>query len=141
MRYTIGEVARLSGCIAPNIRYYERIELLPPPQRGENGYRYYSDEDLERLAFVTRARELGFSIAAIRSLMQLATHPASPCQAVDERVREQLAAVRERISQLRRLEMRLERLRAACEGGHSVDDCGILAALSGAKADGGRRPA
>ncbi|MES1945307.1 transcriptional regulator [Salinisphaera sp. PC39] len=130
MRYTIGEVARRSGCIASTIRYYERIGLLPPARRGDNGYRYYDDRDLERLEFVTRARALGFSVAAIRSLLRLAGHPGEPCDAVDHRVAEQLSAVRERIARLRRLETRLKRLQDACDGGYSVGDCGILAALT-----------
>lgn len=131
MAYTIGDAARLSGCVAATIRYYERIGLLPAAQRGMNGYRYYGDTDLERLEFVTKARELGFSIAAIRSLLQLANHPEQPCDAVDERVAEQLEGVRTRIARLRQLEARLEQLQAACDGRYSMSDCGILAALTG----------
>ncbi|MCS4504640.1 Mercuric resistance operon regulatory protein [wastewater metagenome] len=130
MHYTISEAGRRAGCPAVTIRYYERIGLLPQPARGTNGYRYYTGADVERLAFVVRARELGFGLSDIGELLALAAHHDQPCQAVDEKIAGQLAAVRERIEQLTALQARLERLQAACNGRHPIDQCGILAALS-----------
>ena len=130
MMYRIAQTARRAGCPAATIRYYERIELLPPPRRADNGYRYYDDADVERLAFVVRARELGFSIDTVRELLELADHPARPCDEVDERVAEQRVAVRERIAHLMRLDSQLGELQRACDGNHPMEACGILAALS-----------
>lgn len=127
--YKIGEAAQRTGCAAATIRYYERVGLVPSARRGPNGYRYYSDADLERLQFVSKARELGFPIASVQSLLQLASHPEQPCDAVDERVAEQLETVRDRIAQLRRLETRLINLQAACDGQYPINECRILAAL------------
>ncbi len=131
MIYRIAQAARHAGCPAATIRYYERVELLPPPRRADNGYRYYDEADVERVAFVVRARELGFSIDTVRELLELAHHPAQPCHAVDERVAEQRAAVRQRIAHLTRLDARLGELQRSCDGNHPVDECGILAALGG----------
>ncbi|WP_043768212.1 MerR family transcriptional regulator [Algiphilus aromaticivorans] len=130
MRFSIGTAARRTGCPAATIRYYERVGLLPGAIRGSNGYRYYGDQELQRITFVTQARDLGFPIAAVRSLLALASHPDAPCDAVDEQVAEQLAAVRSRIARLQQLEVRLAQLQGACDRHQSMRDCGILAALS-----------
>lgn len=130
MAYRIAQAACRAGCPAATIRYYERVGLLPPPRRAGNGYRWYDEADIERLAFAVRARELGFSLDTVRELLELADHPARPCDAVDERVAEQRAAVRERIAHLTRLDARLGELQRACGGSRPVKKCGILAALS-----------
>ncbi len=107
--FTIADAARRAGCPASTIRYYERVGLLPPAQRGDNGYRYYQSADIERLAFVNRARELGFSIASVVDLLRLADHPQQPCEAVDTLLANQLESVASRIRQLCELEARLRR--------------------------------
>lgn len=130
MPWTIGEAAARSGCPASTIRYYERVGLLAPARRGDNGYRYYDDTALNRLAFVHRARALGFSVEAIADLLRLADHPHQPCDGVDRLVAAQLTAIRERVAHLRRLEHELSALQTACDGGHEIRECGILEALS-----------
>lgn len=130
MKWTIGETATQSGCSASTIRYYERIGLLPTPKRGNNGYRYYDADALEQLSFVHRARTLGFSIEAVADLLRLADHPNTPCDGVDRLLAEQIAAVSSKIEQLVELNSKLMVLQAACDGGHAVRDCGILATLS-----------
>ncbi len=67
----IGEAAAASGVSAKMIRYYESIGLVPPPSRRDSGYRDYGGNDVHRLAFVRRARDLGFSIEGIRELVRL----------------------------------------------------------------------
>ncbi|HET7314222.1 MerR family transcriptional regulator [Salinisphaera sp.] len=127
---TIADAARAAACSASTVRYYERVGLLAPARRGDNGYRYYDAADVERLAFVNRARELGFSIASVRDLLRLADHPHEPCEAVDTLLAEQVRSIQGRIAQLRMLEERLQRLQRACNGDHPVNECGILAALA-----------
>jgi len=133
---TIAEAARQAGCRASTIRYYERVGLLLPARRGDNGYRYYQSSDIARLAFVNRARGLGFSIASVVDLLRLADHPQQPCEGVDMLLAEQLGSVETRIGQLRELAARLLRLQAACSGHHRMQDCGILAALSDSESRG-----
>jgi DNA-binding transcriptional MerR regulator len=128
--HTIAQAARAAACPASTIRYYEHVGVLPPARRGDNGYRYYDNADIERLAFVNRARELGFSVASVRDLLRLADHPQQPCEAVDALLAEQVHSVGRRIAQLQALEARLRQLQQACNGEHPVNECGILAALS-----------
>ena len=69
----ISQAAEASGCHLETIRYYEKIGLLPHPTRTDSGYRVYTSADIERLRFIARGRDLGFSLEEIRSLLQLAS--------------------------------------------------------------------
>ena len=81
----IGELSRRTGCNIETIRYYERIGLLPaPPRRGR--YRSYGREDVARLGFVRRARELGFTLDEVRALLGLAVGGQASCAEVRELV-------------------------------------------------------
>ena len=68
----IGELARVTGTKAETIRYYERVGLLPRPERTGGNYREYGDEDRSRLSFIHEARQLGFNMAEVRSMLELA---------------------------------------------------------------------
>lgn len=130
MKMSIGEAAIKSACPASTIRYYERIGLLQAAQRGANGYRYYDAAALERLKFVHRARTLGFSIDEITALLQLADHPHEPCDGIDRLLAQHIEAVHLKLRQLSELESELLTLQNACNGGHEIRDCGVLATLS-----------
>src|SRR5215218_6627005 len=104
----IGEAARRSGVKVPTIRYYEEIGLLPSPPRTESNRRLYGAVDLQRLAFIRHARELGFEVEAIRTLLSLQVTPNQSCAAADEIARTHLAEVEGRISSLRALKAELE---------------------------------
>lgn len=124
----IGEVAAASGCHLETVRYYERIGLLPRPVRTASGYRAYDTGDAERLRFITRGRDLGFSLDEIRSLMRLADDPALSCEQVDQLARHHLAEIKARQAELRRMARELEQTIAGCGGGHRAS-CAILGAL------------
>jgi DNA-binding transcriptional MerR regulator len=81
--FAIGEAARRSGVKVPTIRYYEQIGLLPAASRSEGNRRLYDRRDLDRLAFIRHARELGFEVEAIRTLLSLQDDPEQPCAAAD----------------------------------------------------------
>lgn len=81
--FAIGEAARQSGVKVPTIRYYEQIGLLPAASRSEGNRRLYDRRDLDRLAFIRHARELGFEVEAIRTLLSLQDDPEQPCAAAD----------------------------------------------------------
>jgi DNA-binding transcriptional MerR regulator len=130
MKLSIGEAARASACPASTIRYYERIGLLQAAQRGANGYRYYDAIALERMKFVHRARMLGFSIDEITALLRLADHPHEPCDGIDQLLATHIDAVRRKLQQLSELESELLTLQNACDGGHEIRDCGVLATLA-----------
>lgn len=126
---TIGRLARASGCKVPTIRYYEQIGLMPAPLRSEGNQRLYDRPHLERLTFIRHARDLGFTLDAIRDLLRLSEHPEAPCERADEIAARHLANVRDRIARLRLLERELERMVAKCAG-HSVADCRVIGILS-----------
>lgn len=133
----IGAVAAASGCHLETIRYYERIGLLPRPGRTASGYRAYTDRDVERVRFIARGRDLGFSLDEIRSLMRLAEDPALSCADVDQLARQHLAEIKARQSALRDMARELERTIAGCAGGHR-GACAILGALKRPTARSGR---
>ncbi len=125
----IGALARGSGVPIETIRYYERIGLLPAPQRALSGYRAYGQEDVHRLHFIRRARELGFGIPDVRALLELAGHPSLAC--VEARVLAigHLEEVRCKIRDLTAMQRVLEGMIARCERGESPD-CPLIQALS-----------
>jgi DNA-binding transcriptional MerR regulator len=126
---SIGEAARRSGVKIPTIRYYEQIGLLPAPDRGENRRRVYVAADLDRLAFIRHARELGFDVEAIRTLIALQDDPNQSCAAADETARARLVEVDRRIASLQSLRDELRRMVAnGCEG--RVENCRVIETLS-----------
>lgn len=126
---SIGELSRRTGVKVPTIRYYEQLRLLEAPERSQGNQRRYSRKELERLAFIRRARDLGIGIESIRELIDLSGHAEKPCAGADRIARQQLQSVRERIAQLRRLEKELERIATCCKG-KTAGDCSVIRALS-----------
>lgn len=125
----IGQLATVSGILVETIRYYERVGLLPAPDRSPSGYRQYREEHLRRLRFVRHCRDLGFSIAEIGSLLTLVDDPERPCAEVTSLARTHLLDVRRKLVSLRQLERTLDRLVGCCHE-HRVADCRILEELA-----------
>ena len=136
----IGEAARVSGCHIETIRYYERAGLLLAPARTGSGYRHYSDAQVQRLRFITRGRELGFSLDEIRSLLALADDESLSCGDVDRLARHHLEEIRDRVRELNRMVRELERTIAGCQGGRRAQ-CTILDALRAPASPVARRSA
>lgn len=126
---SIGDLSRSAGVKVPTIRYYEQMGLIEPAERTEGNQRRYERRDLERLAFIRHARDLGLTIEAIRELIELSRHPEHPCEGADRIAKAQLDDVRAKIVKLRKLETELERIVSHC-GGHTVEDCYVIRALS-----------
>ena len=124
----IGEVAERSGCHPETVRYYERIGLLPATPRTAGGYRDYRPADADRLRFISRGRELGFSLEEIRSLLGLAEDDGLSCQDVDRLARGHLLDIRNRLNDLQRMASELERVIGSCSGGER-GQCAILDTL------------
>lgn len=125
---SIGRLARDTGTKVQTIRYYEQIGLLPEPGRTDGGQRRYTSADLDRLAFIRHARQLGFPLEAIRELLDLADHPRQPCEHADAIARRQLDQVEKRIRRLEALRTELARMVADCAGG-TVAECRVLEVL------------
>jgi MerR family mercuric resistance operon transcriptional regulator len=112
----IGEVAERTGLTAPTIRYYESIGLLPSPVRSESGYRRYSKETVNELAFIKKGQALGFSLDELREVLALSRSGRPPCTHVLTMARRHLAAVEERIRQFLRFRDQLSAELAKWEG-------------------------
>jgi Cu(I)-responsive transcriptional regulator len=124
----IGTLAKRTGTKVQTIRYYEQIGLLPEPGRTEGGQRRYGDTDLDRLAFIRHARQLGFTLEAIRELLDLSDNPSRSCAEVDVIAHRQLKEVEARIARLEALRTELKRMLRECSR-NTVSDCRVLEVL------------
>lgn len=129
----IGELARSTGTKVETIRFYEKVGLLPAPDRTEGNYRDYSQSHLARLSFVRRARDLGFTLDQVRALLTLADDRDQPCSAVDVVAREHLGQIDQKIADLQALRRELGGLISQCGQG-AISDCRIIEALGPAPA-------
>ena len=124
----IGQLATRTKTLVETIRYYEKAGVLEQPRRTPGGYREYENSHLQRLTFVRRCRDLGFSLAEVRSLLRLANQTDDRCDSVCSIASRHLDEVRAKLSGLRRLERSLVRLKTSCKGGR-IEDCRILESL------------
>ena len=128
--FSIGELSKRTKVKVPTIRYYEDMGLLPEAERTSGNQRRYDKAGLERLSFIRHARDLGFSIEAISSLIELQDHPDRSCEAATEIAVSQLEEVRAKIRRLRMLEKELSRISKGCDGEGVSGDCYVLASLA-----------
>lgn len=123
------QLARQTGCNLETIRYYEKVGLLPAPPRSANGYRVYPPQLVQRLQFILHARELGFAMEEIRSLLSLTDTGAQTCAEVMAKTQLHLDDVRRKIADLQRIERTLSTTLAECSG-ENVPECAILSVLN-----------
>lgn len=124
----IGKAAAASGVSAKMIRYYESIGLIPSVRRNAAGYRHYGDEDVHRLRFIRRARDLGFPVADIADLLALWQDQARASADVKRIALQHVADLERRIVQLQGMADTLRTLARDCHG-DGRPDCPILADL------------
>ena len=129
--FTIGALSQRTSVNIETIRYYERINLIPSPPRTESGRRLYDMDDVRRLAFIRHARELGFDIAAIKTMLALQGVPEASCERLSRIASDQLAAVESRIDRLLELRPELMRMIDECDNG-KVGNCRIIEVLADA---------
>lgn len=122
------QLAKKTGCNLETIRYYEKAGLLPAPPRSANGYRVYPPGLVQRLQFILRARDLGFAMEDIRSLLLLTDTASQTCGEVMERTEHHLADVRRKIADLQRIEATLSETLTKCSG-EKVAECPVLDCL------------
>jgi MerR family mercuric resistance operon transcriptional regulator len=120
----IGEAARLSGVSIETIRYYEREGIVGRPARAGSGRRLYSAAEIADLTFIRRCRDLGFPMSDARTLLALSHGQEQNCDRARDLASGHLAAVRARITELRRLEAALEELTGNCASGSPL--CQLL---------------
>lgn len=127
----IGEVARECGVTVEALRFYEREDLLPAPDRDTNGYRRYAPDAVRRVRFIKRAQEVGFTLGDIRDLLSLQTDPGASCADVRERAGARVREMEDKIAVLARMKAVLEGWIDECRGEGPVSRCPILDALDG----------
>ncbi len=126
----IGDLSHRTGCNIETIRYYERISLLPRPSRSASRYRVYGSDDVRRLTFVRRARELGFSLDGVRALLALSADSGhETCVEVRQLAAGHLVDVRAKIADLRAMERVLADAVRRCDAGEAPG-CPLIDALS-----------
>ena len=125
----IGKLAAATGVNIETIRYYERVGLISAPPRTVGRHRVYDDQHMQRLTFIRRSRELGFSLNDIRTLLELASRTNLACAEAKDITLRQLGGVRGKIASLKKLERALEKMSGACQPG-TDEPCPIFDALS-----------
>ncbi len=115
----IGELSEHTGVPSKTIRYYEDIGLLPEPQRSANGYRIYDEADVERLAFIRRARALDFALDDITEILAFREREEPPCRYVMDLMRSRIEDIEQRLRDLERLR---DELTALYEAGQRLPE-------------------
>ena len=130
--FRIGDLAKHAGVKVVTIRYYEQAGLLPACERTSGNYRVYAQEHLQRLNFVRRCRELGFSLKQIRNLLLLSASQSSTCADICSVAADHLKEVESKIIDLKRLAFELRRIGSSCNGKRTSAECRLIASLTNA---------
>jgi MerR family copper efflux transcriptional regulator len=131
-RFTIGTLARQAGVAIDTVRYYERQGLLLAPPRRASGYRDYDVAAVQRVRFIRRAKELGFSLEEIADLLALQDDRLHGVEGIKQRASERLHALDQRIAQLTEMRDALAVLVEECPGRGAPEGCPILGDIRGA---------
>lgn len=122
----IGEIAKRSGIGVETIRFYEREGLLQEPKRRPSGYRQYEESTFERLDYIRRAKELGFTLAEIRELLELSFVAHAGCDHIRQRAEAKVADIEGKIRSLQQMKRSLRKIVERCRTKNSTDDCPLV---------------
>ncbi|RZA19984.1 MAG: heavy metal-responsive transcriptional regulator [Lysobacteraceae bacterium] len=125
----IGQLANQVGVAIDTVRYYERQGLLPQPQRRASGYRDYGPQDIARLRFIRRAKDLGFSLQEIQDLLRLSANRDADRAEVRALAQHRLADIERKLRELEAMRTTLAKLVGDCSGHGSLDHCPIIDTL------------
>jgi len=128
---TIGKLGKQTGTHIETIRYYERLQLIPEPERTPSGYRLYTDDFVRRLNFIKRAKELGFKLEEIKGFLELRIEDRASCKKVKRKIDHKVAEVNEKMKWLSEVKASLERFKDKCDR-TDVRDCPFLTEMEGA---------
>jgi len=135
----IGDLAKRTHTRVETIRFYEKEGLLPAPGRSGGNYRIYEQAHLNRLSFIRRSRDLGFTLDQVRKLLKLADDRDAPCAEVDAITAANIAEIDRKLADLGALRAELVRRLECCEG-PTIADCRIIEALAPDTREGKQRP-
>lgn len=113
-KITIGKLAEMAGVGVETVRFYQRKELLREP-KAEGTFRTYSEEDAQRIIFIKKAQELGFTLSEVKELLELNTKPRITCGTVKAKTEAKIQEINNKIADLTRMKTSLEKLACACD--------------------------
>lgn len=125
----IGQVAAQTGVTIQTLRYYEQLGLIPAPARRRSGYRTYDPNAVQRVRFIRRAQEIGFTLQEIGELLGFWPDSKKSCGRVERHAAATLERIDEKIRDLRRMRSALAQYVTACRDRRSFDECPLLVSL------------
>lgn len=128
---TIGKLAKQAGLGIETVRFYERQGLIEPPPRTDSNYRIYPEEEVNRLKFIKRSKDLGFTLKEIKELLYLQHDPHATKADIKKRTEEKIVDIKKKVRDLVRIQEALEHLVSSCDGHGPLSECPILEALTG----------
>ena len=126
----IGELAERTGLTVDTVRFYEKQGLIRSAGRSEGGCREFSDDTAETLRFIAKCRALDISLSEIKKLLHVRSRSAKSCREANVVIDDQLARLRDRIRELKKLELQLAELRSVCNQELDPSDCEIIKSLN-----------
>jgi len=129
--YKIGDVASRADVNKETVRYYEKRELIPKPDRRRSGYRIFTQRHIDQIRFIKRAQQLGFTLSEIKELLELRMDEDTTCSEIKNEAQEKYRDVVEKIEDLQRIKETLTNLIDSCSEEGPAGDCPILEALEG----------
>jgi Cu(I)-responsive transcriptional regulator len=130
----ISQAATAAGLTSKTIRFYEQQGVIPPAARSANGYRIYTEQQLDILRFIKRSRDMGFSLDESRELLQLSLDPSRTSASVKQKAEQQIKRIDQQIEALQQMRSLLETAANRCRGDESAE-CPILDQLNGVAVD------
>ena len=127
---TISELAKNAGVNIETIRYYERLGLIQEPPRTESGYRIFPPEVIQRIRFIKRSQDLGFSLSEINKLLNMTESESFGCREVRQFASQKLKEIELKIRDLQSIKSVLQDLSNRCPGQGPVHNCPIVERLS-----------
>ena len=128
--YSVGQIAKKAKLNTETLRYYEKISIMPKPKRRESRYRIYNDNDLLRLKFIKRTKELGFTLKEIKELLSLKVDSKAKCGDLKDVAEVKINDIKKKIKDLNKIKHQLELLVNKCVNEElSIEDCPIVKSL------------
>lgn len=131
MVYQISEIAKMCSVNKETLRYYERKNLIPQPYRTESGYRLYSEEIVNRILFIKRMQELGYTLSEIDKLLGVVDRDDARCADMYKFVNQKIEEVQAKIKDLIKVESMLHDLKLRCSNEKTIHECPIIESLLG----------
>jgi MerR family mercuric resistance operon transcriptional regulator len=129
MKYRISQLAKVCNINKETIRYYERLGLIPEPTRSDSGYRMYPEDMVQRIGFIKRMQDLGFTLQEIDKLLGIADRDEVKCKDMYEFTVFKLREIQSKIQDLRKIERMLIRLKEKCPENKEMFECPIIETL------------